>query len=103
MSGRVFVDRPPSAVRLAQPSRTHGSRSPLSPLARAIFSESVLVKSATIWIPMWSFGPPKSDEFVWLGWQSGGLRARKSIRYSTAWVDVAAVHTSPDLLPALLN
>jgi hypothetical protein len=52
---------------------------------------------------MWSFGPPKSDEFEWLSWQTGGLRAHKSIRYSTAWVDVAAVHTSPDLLPALLN
>jgi hypothetical protein len=37
----VVVLRYFDAVRLAQPSRTHGSRSPLSPLARAIFSESV--------------------------------------------------------------
>jgi hypothetical protein len=37
----VVVLRHFDAVRLAQPSRTRGSRSPLSPLARAIVSESV--------------------------------------------------------------
>ena len=42
-------------------------------------------------------------DIVGLALLSPGIAARKSIRYSIAGVDVAAVHAGPGLLPALLN